>query len=142
MAEAMGEGPRRLRPTRMTSGLAECVEEGAAIGWDRRFDPAWKVDPASAHPPRHWHGCLHARHRHRRAGHGRPASNSTTTARSTCSWAQPTWAPAPTPSWRRLPPRRWACRWTRWSFTAATPISPPSTPAPTPAAPPTFRAAR
>ncbi|MEZ4639099.1 MAG: molybdopterin cofactor-binding domain-containing protein [Caldilineaceae bacterium] len=28
-----------------------------------------------------------------------------------------------------MPPRRWACLWTRWSFTAATPISPPSTPA-------------
>ncbi|MEZ4639100.1 MAG: hypothetical protein R2856_29740 [Caldilineaceae bacterium] len=43
------EGRRRLRPARMTSGLAECVEEGAVPSADRRFDPNWKVDPDRPH---------------------------------------------------------------------------------------------
>ncbi len=50
MAEAMGEGREGFAQRVLTSGLAECVDEGAAaIGWDRRFDPDWKVDPARPH---------------------------------------------------------------------------------------------
>jgi putative selenate reductase molybdopterin-binding subunit len=50
MAEAMGEGREGFAQRVQSSGLAECVEEGAAaIGWERRFDPAWKIDPARPH---------------------------------------------------------------------------------------------
>jgi putative selenate reductase molybdopterin-binding subunit len=50
MAEAMGEGREGFAQRVQSSGLAECVEEGAvAIDWDRRFDPNWKVDPDRPH---------------------------------------------------------------------------------------------
>ncbi len=50
MAEAMGEGREGFAQTVMSSGLAECVDEGAAsIGWERRFDPTWKSDPTRPH---------------------------------------------------------------------------------------------
>ncbi len=50
MAEAMGEGREGFAQTVRSSGLAECVEEGAkAIGWGRRNDPAWRYDPARPH---------------------------------------------------------------------------------------------
>ncbi|MGB5051584.1 MAG: molybdopterin cofactor-binding domain-containing protein [Caldilineaceae bacterium] len=43
MAEAMGEGREGFAQIVQSSGLAECVEMGAAaIGWERRNDPAWK----------------------------------------------------------------------------------------------------
>lgn len=46
MAVAMGEGREGFPQTVRSSGLEECVQEGAkAIGWERRNDPAWKTDP-------------------------------------------------------------------------------------------------
>jgi putative selenate reductase molybdopterin-binding subunit len=46
MAEAMGEGREGFAQTVRSSGLEECVQEGArAIGWERRADPTWKADP-------------------------------------------------------------------------------------------------
>jgi len=50
MAVAMGEGRDGFPQTVLSSGLAECVEEGAAaIGWTRRDDTAWKQDPDNPH---------------------------------------------------------------------------------------------
>ena len=47
MAEAMGEGREGFAQVIRSSGLEECVHEGArAIGWARRDDPAWVQDPA------------------------------------------------------------------------------------------------
>ena len=50
MAVAMGEGRDGFPQTIRSSGLEECVQEGArAAGWARRTDPAWKRDPARPH---------------------------------------------------------------------------------------------
>ncbi|RIK53684.1 MAG: xanthine dehydrogenase [Chloroflexi bacterium] len=50
MAEVMGEGREGFAQTIRSSGLEECVQEGAkAIGWERRDDPAWKTDPDRPH---------------------------------------------------------------------------------------------
>ncbi|MCC6166923.1 MAG: molybdopterin-dependent oxidoreductase, partial [Caldilineaceae bacterium] len=62
MAEAMGEGREGFAQMIRSSGLEECVQEGAkAIGWDRRDDSAWKTDPDRPHI-RHGLGlalCMH-----------------------------------------------------------------------------------
>ena len=50
MAVAMGEGREGFPQTVESSGLAECVEAGAAsIGWDRRDDASWKTPPDQPH---------------------------------------------------------------------------------------------
>ncbi len=50
MAKAMGEGREGFAQTVRSSGLEECVQQGAqAIGWERRDDPAWRQDPARPH---------------------------------------------------------------------------------------------
>ncbi|OUC07504.1 xanthine dehydrogenase, partial [Litorilinea aerophila] len=50
MAEAMGEGREGFAQTVRSSGLEECVQQGAqAIGWERRNDPAWRQDPTRPH---------------------------------------------------------------------------------------------
>lgn len=50
MAVAMGEGREGFPQTVESSGLAECVETGAAsIGWDRRNDPEWKAPTDRPH---------------------------------------------------------------------------------------------
>ncbi|MDE0142202.1 MAG: molybdopterin-dependent oxidoreductase [Caldilineaceae bacterium] len=50
MAVAMGEGREGFPQTVESSGLAECVEAGAAsIGWDRRHDASWKKPPDQPH---------------------------------------------------------------------------------------------
>ncbi len=50
MAEAMGEGREGFAQVIRSNGLEECVREGArAIGWARRDDPAWVVDPTRPH---------------------------------------------------------------------------------------------
>jgi len=50
MAQAMGEGREGFAQTVRSSGLEECVQEGAqAIGWVRRDDPTWRHDPARPH---------------------------------------------------------------------------------------------
>ncbi|MCB0074209.1 MAG: molybdopterin-dependent oxidoreductase, partial [Caldilineaceae bacterium] len=46
MAVAMGEGREGFPQTIRSSGLDECVVEGArAVGWERRADAAWHTDP-------------------------------------------------------------------------------------------------
>ncbi len=50
MAVAMGEGRDGFPQTVESSGLAECVEAGAAsIDWDRRDDTDWKAPPDRPH---------------------------------------------------------------------------------------------
>ncbi len=50
MAVAMGEGREGFPQTVESSGLAECVEAGAAsIGWGRRDDANWKTPPDQPH---------------------------------------------------------------------------------------------
>jgi putative selenate reductase molybdopterin-binding subunit len=50
LAEAMGEGREGFAQVVRSNGLDECVRAGkAAIGWDRRDDPAWKGDPQRPH---------------------------------------------------------------------------------------------
>ena len=50
MAIAMGEGREGFPQTVESSGLAECVEAGAAsIDWDRRNDAEWKAPPDQPH---------------------------------------------------------------------------------------------
>ena len=50
LAKAMGEGREGFAQTVRSNGLDECVAAGKqAVGWDRRFDPAWKADPARPH---------------------------------------------------------------------------------------------
>ena len=49
---ALGEGTSEDTQPQIvqTCGLAQCVEQGAAaIRWERKFDPAWRVDPARPH---------------------------------------------------------------------------------------------
>ncbi|MEZ4719476.1 MAG: molybdopterin cofactor-binding domain-containing protein [Caldilineaceae bacterium] len=46
MAVAMGEGREGFPQTIRSSGLDECVVEGArAVGWERRTDATWHTDP-------------------------------------------------------------------------------------------------
>ncbi|MCB0159964.1 MAG: molybdopterin-dependent oxidoreductase, partial [Caldilineaceae bacterium] len=46
MAVAMGEGREGFPQTIRSSGLDECVVEGArAVGWERRADATWHTDP-------------------------------------------------------------------------------------------------
>ncbi len=50
MAKAMGEGREGFEQIVQSSGLEECVQAGAAaIGWERRQDPAWKQPPDRPH---------------------------------------------------------------------------------------------
>ncbi len=50
MAKAMGEGREGFEQTIRSSGLAECVDAGAAaIDWGRRQDPSWKQPPDRPH---------------------------------------------------------------------------------------------
>src|SRR3990172_3906953 len=58
------------------------------------------------------------------------------TVRSTCSSGRPIWARARTRFWRSRRPKCWGCRWTTSSSILPTPISRPSTKAPTPRARP------
>jgi putative selenate reductase molybdopterin-binding subunit len=48
---ALGEGDSGRQPQIVQScGLEQCVTQGAAaIAWDRRGDPAWRIDPARPH---------------------------------------------------------------------------------------------
>ncbi len=62
LAKAMGEGREGFEQTVRSNGLEECVTAGKqAVGWERRFDPAWKTGPgAAAHSPRAGAGdCMH-----------------------------------------------------------------------------------
>ena len=50
LAEALGEGRKGFPNPLRSSGLAECVAEGAKrIGWERRGDPDWHVVPDKPH---------------------------------------------------------------------------------------------
>jgi putative selenate reductase molybdopterin-binding subunit len=51
MAEAMGEGREGFEQVVTSSGLEECVQQGAAaIGWERRaLGDAYRIDPARPH---------------------------------------------------------------------------------------------
>jgi putative selenate reductase molybdopterin-binding subunit len=50
MAKVMGEGREGFQQFVRTSGLEQCVQQGAAaINWDRRYDPEWRFDPARPH---------------------------------------------------------------------------------------------
>ncbi len=50
LAEAMGEGREGFAQVVRSNGLDECVRAGkAAVGWDRKDDPAWKIDPQRPH---------------------------------------------------------------------------------------------
>jgi putative selenate reductase molybdopterin-binding subunit len=50
MATAMGEGREGFAQTVRSSGLEECVQEGAkAIDWNRRADSNWRQDPDRPH---------------------------------------------------------------------------------------------
>jgi putative selenate reductase molybdopterin-binding subunit len=48
---ALGEGDSGRQPQIVQScGLEQCVTQGAAaVAWDRRGDPAWRIDPARPH---------------------------------------------------------------------------------------------
>lgn len=53
LAEALGEGRKGFPNPLRSSGLAECVAEGAKrIGWERRNDPNWRVVPGKPHVKR------------------------------------------------------------------------------------------
>jgi putative selenate reductase molybdopterin-binding subunit len=50
MAKAMGEGREGFQQFVRSSGLEQCVQQGAAaIDWARRDDPDWRLDPARPH---------------------------------------------------------------------------------------------
>jgi putative selenate reductase molybdopterin-binding subunit len=50
IAKALGEGREGFEQKVNSCGIPECfAQAGAAIGWDRRADPAWRVDPARPH---------------------------------------------------------------------------------------------
>jgi putative selenate reductase molybdopterin-binding subunit len=50
LAEALGEGRKGFPNPLRSSGLAECVAEGARrIGWKRRRDPDWHIVPDKPH---------------------------------------------------------------------------------------------
>jgi CO/xanthine dehydrogenase Mo-binding subunit len=121
IAQVLGEGREGFQQIVRSCGLPEAIrlgardrlekraEEGALRSADEphlRHGVAW---PSSCRPPasRAWTWA-------------RPRSRCTRTPPSTCCWAPPTSAPAPTrcsARWRR---RRWACRWRRSSPTPPT----------------------
>jgi putative selenate reductase molybdopterin-binding subunit len=50
LAEALGEGRKGFPNPLRSTGLAECVAEGARrIGWERRNDPNWHIVPGQPH---------------------------------------------------------------------------------------------
>ncbi|OIO95789.1 MAG: hypothetical protein AUK03_04945 [Anaerolineae bacterium CG2_30_64_16] len=50
LAEALGEGRKGFPNPLRSTGLAECIAEGARrIGWQRRYDPDWHVVPGKPH---------------------------------------------------------------------------------------------
>jgi putative selenate reductase molybdopterin-binding subunit len=50
MAKAMGEGREGFEQFVTSSGLEQCVQQGAAvINWERRYDPDWRLDPERPH---------------------------------------------------------------------------------------------
>jgi putative selenate reductase molybdopterin-binding subunit len=50
LAKALGEGREGFEQIIQSCGLTDCVAQGsAAIGWDRRADPAWHRDAARPH---------------------------------------------------------------------------------------------
>ena len=50
MAKAMGEGREGFQQFVGSSGLEQCVQQGAAaINWERRYDPHWHIDPTRPH---------------------------------------------------------------------------------------------
>ncbi len=50
LAKALGEGREGFEQIIQSCGIPDCVAQGsAAIGWDRRADPAWRTDPARPH---------------------------------------------------------------------------------------------
>ncbi len=50
MAKAMGEGREGFQQFVRSSGLEQCIQQGAAaIHWLRREDPAWRLDPSRPH---------------------------------------------------------------------------------------------
>ncbi len=50
MAKAMGEGREGFQQFVKSSGLEQCVQQGAAaINWERRHDPEWRTDPERPH---------------------------------------------------------------------------------------------
>jgi putative selenate reductase molybdopterin-binding subunit len=50
MAKVMGEGREGFQQFVQSSGLEQCVQQGAtAINWARRSDPDWRLDPERPH---------------------------------------------------------------------------------------------
>ncbi len=50
MAKVMGEGREGFQQFVRSTGLEQCVQQGAAaIRWERRYDPAWQIDPKRPH---------------------------------------------------------------------------------------------
>jgi len=50
MAKAMGEGREGFEQFVTSSGLEQCVQQGAAaIEWERYYDPSWRLDSARPH---------------------------------------------------------------------------------------------
>ncbi|MEK7275977.1 MAG: molybdopterin cofactor-binding domain-containing protein, partial [Chloroflexota bacterium] len=50
MSRALGEGKEGYAQYIQSCALPECIEQGgAAIGWDRRADPKWVIDPNRPH---------------------------------------------------------------------------------------------
>ncbi len=50
LAKALGEGREGFEQVIKSCGLPKCMEQGAAaIGWERRGNPEWNVDPARPH---------------------------------------------------------------------------------------------
>jgi putative selenate reductase molybdopterin-binding subunit len=50
LAKALGEAREGFDQVVQTCALPQCVEQaGAAIGWHRRADPNWRIDPARPH---------------------------------------------------------------------------------------------
>ena len=127
MAVAMGEGREGFPQTVQSNGLDECVEAGAtSIEWTRRNDPEWKAPPDRPNI-RRGIGLAICMHGTGIAGWtwAPPASNSTTTAHSTCSSEQPTSGPALIPSSHRLPLKPSASPSSKSSSTAAIPTFTP-----------------
>jgi len=112
LARAMGEGREGFEQWVTSSGLEECVRQGAkAIGWERRnMGDAYRLDPAQPHIRRGLGMAV--------AMHG---SSSTTMAALICWSVPPIWALALIRSWPRSRPRHWVCRWKIFSFMPAIP---------------------
>ena len=50
MAKVMGEGREGFQQFVRSSGLEQCVQQGAsAIGWEHHDDPTWRIDPDRPH---------------------------------------------------------------------------------------------